>query len=145
QARTLAVMETWAHDPDEHVRRLASEGCRPRLPWGQRLPALIRDPDPLEPILTTLKDDPSLFVRKSVANNLNDITKDHPEWVLARLTQWDHASPRVAWIAKRALRTLIKRGDSRALALFGAAEKPAIRAALAVQPARVRLGQTIAL
>jgi 3-methyladenine DNA glycosylase AlkC len=145
QARTLAVMESWTRDPDEHVRRLASEGCRPRLPWGQRLPALIRDPRPLEPILTALKDDPSLFVRKSVANNLNDITKDHPDWVLARLAQWDHSSPRVAWIAKRALRTLIKRGDSRALALFGAGEKPMVRVRFTGQPPRVRLGQTISL
>lgn len=145
QARTLALMLEWTRDPDEHVRRLASEGCRPRLPWGQRLPGLVRDPAPLAPILEALKDDPSLFVRKSVANNLNDITKDHPDWVLARLESWDRSSPRLAWIAKRALRTLIKRGDSRALAFFGAGTKAAVRTALQAKPARLRLGDPLTL
>jgi 3-methyladenine DNA glycosylase AlkC len=145
QARTLTVMATWARDPDEHVRRLASEGCRPRLPWGQRLPALVRDPAPLAPILGALKDDASLYVRKSVANNLNDITKDHPDWVLARVESWDRSSPHIAWIAKRALRTLIKRGDARALALFGAGAKAAVRATLAIKPARLKLGESLTL
>lgn len=145
QTRTLAVMESWTRDPDENVRRLASEGCRPRLPWGQRLPALIRDPEPLAPILEVLKDDTSLFVRKSVANNLNDITKDHPVWVLSRLASWDHASPHVAWIAKRALRTLIKRGNPRALAFFGVGKKAAVNVRFAAAPARIRLGDILTL
>jgi len=145
QARTLAVMTAWTRDPDEHVRRLASEGCRPRLPWGQRLPALVRDPAPLAPILEALKNDDSLFVRKSVANHLNDITKDHPDWVLARLQSWGLSSPRLAWIAKRALRTLIKRGDTRALTLFGAGAKPVVRATLTARPARLKLGGKLTL
>lgn len=145
QVRTLAVMQQWARDRDEHVRRLASEGCRPRLPWGQRLPALVRDPAPLAPILETLKDDASLYVRKSVANHLNDITKDHPAWVLARIESWDRASPRIAWIAKRALRTLIKRGDPRALALFGAGAKATVRTSLVAKPARLKLGDRLTL
>ena len=121
--RTLAVMETWSRDADEHVRRLASEGCRPRLPWSFKLRELIANPSPVRPILENLHADPSLYVRKSVANHLNDITKDHPDWVLERITGWDLADERTAWIAKRALRTLIKQGDRRALGVIGAGKK----------------------
>ncbi|ATC62487.1 DNA alkylation repair protein [Nibricoccus aquaticus] len=117
--RTLAVMERWSLDKNEHLRRLASEGCRPRLPWSFRLPALIADPSPVAPILENLRADDSLYVRKSVANHLNDITKDHPDWTLATLRRWTTKNPHTAWIARRALRTLIKAGHPEALALFG--------------------------
>lgn len=139
--RTLAVMTRWAADPDEHVRRLASEGCRPRLPWSFRLDALVDDPAPVAPILDRLRADPSLYVRKSVANHLNDITKDHPAWVLDRLAGWDLSVPATAWIAKQALRTLIKRGDRRALGVIGAGRQAELEAVqLEVAPTRVRLG-----
>ena len=117
--RTLTVMERWSRDENEHVRRLASEGCRPRLPWSFRLDALIRDPSPVATILENLRADDSLYVRKSVANHLNDITKDHPDWTLATLRRWTTKHPHTAWIARRALRTLIKAGHPEALALFG--------------------------
>ncbi|MGO4832923.1 DNA alkylation repair protein, partial [Rhizobiaceae sp. 2RAB30] len=104
--RTLAVMETWAHDDNEHVRRLASEGCRPRLPWSFQIRELVADPSPVANILQTLRSDPSLYVRKSVANHLNDITKDSPGWVLDRLEAWPTGDARTAWIVKQALRTL---------------------------------------
>jgi 3-methyladenine DNA glycosylase AlkC len=120
QTRTLAVMREWSLSDDEHVRRLASEGSRPRLPWGRRLAALIADPSPAFPILETLRADPSLYVRKSVANHLNDIAKDHPEVVLDLVSAWDRSDVRIAWIIRHALRTLIKRGNPRALALIGA-------------------------
>ena len=80
--RMAEQMLEWADHPNEHVRRLASEGIRPRLPWAQALPLFKRDPSPIVPILEKLKRDPSLYVRKSVANNLNDIAKDHPELVM---------------------------------------------------------------
>jgi 3-methyladenine DNA glycosylase AlkC len=112
-SRTLAVMERWSRDEDEHVRRLASEGSRPRLPWSFRLEALVRDPSPAWPVLENLKTDPSLYVRKSVANHLNDISKDHPDWMLTRLESWDLANPHTQWIAKHAARTLIKAGHRR--------------------------------
>lgn len=118
--RTLTVMETWSRDPDEHVRRLASEGCRPRLPWSFQLPDLIADPTPVLPILENLKSDPSLYVRKSVANHLNDITKTHPDLVLEILSGWPLENPATAWIARHALRTLIKKGHPRALSIIGA-------------------------
>lgn len=119
-ARTLAVMEVWSRDPDEHVRRLASEGCRPRLPWSFQLPELIADPTPALAILENLKSDASLYVRKSVANHLNDITKTHPALVLDLLASWPLENPATAWIARHALRTLIKKGHPRALSLIGA-------------------------
>lgn len=145
-AGTLMVMAGWAHDENEHVRRLASEGCRPRLPWSFRLDALVADPSPVAPILETLKADPSLYVRKSVANHLNDITKNHPEWVLDRVAAWDLSNPHTAWIVRHALRSLVKAGDRRALGLLGAGEpaKAEVRD-LTVTPQALRLGGTIAL
>ncbi|MBK9991149.1 MAG: DNA alkylation repair protein [Verrucomicrobia bacterium] len=118
-ARALALMQKWANDKNEHVRRLASEGSRPRLPWGARLSAIVAKPDLTAPILETLMADPALYVRKSVANHLNDIAKDHPDWVLNRVEEWDRAHAGTAWIIRHALRTLIKKGHPRALALLG--------------------------
>ena len=142
---TLAVMRRWADDADEHVRRLASEGSRPRLPWGGSLPALIADPSPTLPILTALRADPSLYVRKSVANHLNDITKNHPELVLDFVANWDRTDAGTAWIVRHALRTLIKRGHPRALTLLGASAMPRLDAQLKVGPARLALGGTLEL
>jgi 3-methyladenine DNA glycosylase AlkC len=138
-------MIRWAHDSDEHVRRLASEGCRPRLPWGQRLPELIRDPSPIAPILETLREDPSLYVRKSVANNLNDIAKDHPDWVLDRLESWDRENPHTNWIARRGVRTLVKNGHPRALGLLGVKHGASVAASIEATPKRLRLGDTLRL
>lgn len=142
--RTLAVMERWSREPNEHVRRLASEGSRPRLPWSFRLESLIADPAPVAPILENLKADPSLYVRKSVANHLNDISKDHPDWMLTRLRSWDLGHPHTQWIAKRAARTLIKAGHQGALALFNFGGRPAVAVTnLRLSTARLMLGQTI--
>ncbi|MBO1510986.1 DNA alkylation repair protein [Metabacillus bambusae] len=109
----------WSKHPNEHVRRLASEGSRPRLPWGIALTSLKKDPTPIFPILENLKEDPSLYVRKSVANNLNDISKDHPEIVLAIAKKWYGDNNDTNWIIKRGIRTLMKKGDQQALELFG--------------------------
>ncbi|WP_133795648.1 DNA alkylation repair protein [Prosthecobacter fusiformis] len=145
--RTLAVMEAWSRDDNDHVRRLASEGCRPRLPWSFRLDALIADPTPVLPILQNLRADPSLYVRKSVANHLNDITKDHPAWVLDLLHTWPLGeSPHTTWIARHALRTLIKKGDPRALAIIGASGKVEVKIHhFTVTPDNIQLGQKIRL
>ncbi len=115
---TLKTMRIWAGDENEHVRRLATEGCRPRLPWSFRLDAVVRDPALTTPILHMLRNDPSLYVRTSVANHLNDFSKDHPGHLLDLLRSWDLREPHIAWIAKRACRTLIKAGNADALALF---------------------------
>lgn len=144
--RTLRVMTKWSRDDNEHVRRLASEGCRPRLPWSFKLRELVADPSPVAPILENLRADPSLYVRKSVANHLNDITKDHPAWVLERIGGWDLENRHTAWIAKRALRTLIKKGDRAALAAIGAGERAQIRMErFAVTPKKLQLGEALTL
>ncbi|OYW30644.1 MAG: DNA alkylation repair protein [Chthoniobacter sp. 12-60-6] len=145
QKRALKILHEWTADRDEKVRRLASEGSRPRLPWGMRLQALVRDPLPTSVILEALKNDDSLFVRRSVANHLNDITKDHHDFVLQRLESWDLETEHLRWIAKHACRTLIKRGHPRALKLFGFGKKAELSAKLAASPARLALGERLAL
>jgi 3-methyladenine DNA glycosylase AlkC len=107
--RTMAQMLKWAQHENAEVRRLATEGCRPRLPWGIRLSALVADPSPILPILELLKDDESESVRRSVANNVNDISKDNPDVVLDTLCRWQAHSgsqPEMEWIISHALRTL---------------------------------------
>jgi 3-methyladenine DNA glycosylase AlkC len=120
--RAMEYLYAWAEDDNEHVRRLASEGCRPRLPWGMALPRFKKDPSPILPVLERLKDDPSEYVRNSVANNLNDISKDHPELVLDICERWYGQSANTDWIVKHACRTLLKSGHSRAMRLFGFAD-----------------------
>lgn len=138
---TLARMLAWAGSPDEHVRRLASEGCRPRLPWGRRLPALQRDPSPILPILERLRDDPSEYVRRSVANNLGDVAKDHLDLVLDLAERWLAESPARAPLLRHALRAPLKAGNQRAMALFGYGAKARLEiVALEVRPRRVPLG-----
>jgi 3-methyladenine DNA glycosylase AlkC len=144
--QTLAVMEQWSKDDDEHVRRLASEGSRPRLPWSFRLEPLIVDPTPVARILDNLNSDSSLYVRKSVANHLNDITKDHPAWVLERVRAWPLDDVHTTWIVRHALRTLIKKGDREALAVIGAGEEAQVELSqLSIKPSKIRLGDTITL
>ncbi len=120
QARALATITRWVDDANHHVRRLASEGTRPRLPWAMRLPQLIKDPSPILPILTALMDDPEDYVRRSVANSLNDIAKDHPDLVASFIAEHiEGASAERRWLLKHASRTLLKKGHARALANFG--------------------------
>ncbi|EFQ64159.1 DNA alkylation repair enzyme-like protein [Pseudomonas fluorescens WH6] len=144
--RTLAVMQQWSLDANEHVRRLASEGSRPRLPWSFRLAEVQANPTLCASILDNLKADPSLYVRKSVANHLNDITKDHPEWVLSLIEGWNLDNPNTAWIARHALRSLIKQGNPRALTIMGAGARAEVKLHhLTVTPAVIKLGERINL
>jgi 3-methyladenine DNA glycosylase AlkC len=115
----MPILLEWSKDRNDHVRRLASEGCRPRLPWSFPLREFIENPTAVIKILENLKDDPSLYVRKSVANNLNDISKEHPELVLSIAKKWIGKTDNTDWILKHALRTLLKNGNQKALALFG--------------------------
>lgn len=125
--RTMAKMCEWTTHENEHVRRLASEGCRPRLPWNMALPEFKDDPTPILPILNALKNDPADYVQRSVANNLNDIAKDNPAVVIATLREWNqHPTPEIKWITSHGLRTLIKAGNRDALALLGYPSKLAI-------------------
>ena len=117
--KTLDRMVAWSLDPHPQVRRLSSEGCRPRLPWAMSIPFLKKNPDPILPILDNLKNDPSETVRKSVANNLNDISKDNPEIVIDLTKKWKGKSKNTDWILKHACRTLLKQAHPVALELFG--------------------------
>ncbi len=123
----MQQMMAWSEHPEHTVRRFSSEGCRPRLPWGMALHALQKDPTPILPILENLKNDPSEFVRRSVANNLNDIAKDHPDLVLRLAKNWLGQSSETDWVVKHGCRTLLKRGNVEALALFGWSEMAGVQ------------------
>ncbi|NNE56104.1 MAG: DNA alkylation repair protein [Flavobacteriales bacterium] len=116
--RGMQQMLDWSLDPNYHVRRLASEGCRPRLPWAMSLARLKEDPSPIIPILENLVSDPELYVRRSVANNLNDISKDHPEFALSIAYQWHGKNDETDRLVKHAMRGLLKAGHPKALRLF---------------------------
>jgi 3-methyladenine DNA glycosylase AlkC len=117
---TYARLTSWASDPSVHVRRLVSEGTRPRLPWAPRLRAYQTDPTPVVQLLELLKDDPELYVRRSVANNLNDIGKDHPDLLVGICRRWwSDATPERRWLIRHALRSLVKAGHPDALTLLG--------------------------
>ncbi|QIM16330.1 DNA alkylation repair protein [Leucobacter insecticola] len=119
-SRGLRHMTEWTGDPDWNVRRLASEGSRPLLPWGERLPVLVTDPSPTLPILNALYDDPEESVRRSVANHLNDHSRTHPELTVLTVRGWQRSGgEHVARTSRHALRTLVKRGDPGALELLG--------------------------
>ncbi|MEM1443949.1 MAG: DNA alkylation repair protein [Verrucomicrobiota bacterium] len=133
-------------DPSEDVRRWCSEGTRTRLPWGRKLHALIADPEPIWPILEALRDDESKYVQKSVANNLNDLAKDHPEAVIARCRAWmKNATPQRSWIVKHALRTLIKDGHPDALAVIGIHPPEKIAVNFRALEDEIRIGDSLTL
>jgi len=145
--RAMRRMTVWAEHSNEHVRRLASEGCRPRLPWGQALPMFKEDPTPVLSILELLKADPSLYVRKSVANNLNDITKDNPTLVLETARRWIGINPDTDWIIRQGCRTLVRKANPEVMELFGYAistdEVPlTTSASISVQPSALKIGDS---
>jgi len=143
---TVGIMNIWARDPNVHVRRLASEGSRPRLPWGMRLQDLGRDPSPILPILEKLKDDESEYVRRSVANNLNDIAKDHPDLVADIAADWlQDASLGRQKLIRHACRTLIKQGHTGVLAHFGFAPAKLTLSELSLLPQTARMGDDLLL
>ena len=116
--RTLNQLKQWLDDPDPHVRRLCSEGTRSRLPWGARIPQLIKDPTPTLPILDALKSDPSLYVRRSVANHVGDIAKDHPDVAFDLCDRWlSHADKELKWVIRHAVRHPARQGNATAIAL----------------------------
>ncbi|MEM7038487.1 MAG: DNA alkylation repair protein, partial [Bacteroidota bacterium] len=142
--KMLKQLREWTNDPNPHVRRLVSEGTRTRLPWAARLPDFQREPQPVFDLLELLKEDPVLYVRRSVANNLNDIAKDHPEKVVDLLTAWSSIDNEgTQWIIRHASRTLVKAGNTRALALLGYPPNPRVAITdFDVSPKVVALGET---
>jgi 3-methyladenine DNA glycosylase AlkC len=140
----MEFMHHWADNDDFRVRRFSSEGCRPGLPWAIAVPALKKDPSLILPILEKLKNDPEEFVRKSVANNLNDISKNQPKLVLDICERWAGQSKNTDWIIKHACRTLLKQGNTRAMLLFGFAnpEKMEVKN-LEVAPTSIKIGEDV--
>ena len=147
QKATLAQLKKWAGDESHHVRRLVSECTRPRLPWASRLREFQRDPQPVLALLELLKDDTSLYVRRSVANNLNDIGKDHPALLVEVAKRWmKNATPEREWIVRHALRGAVKRGDQSALAVLGFGGKTALAISNAhITPKRAAIGGSVVI
>jgi 3-methyladenine DNA glycosylase AlkC len=140
------TLERWTADPSPHVRRLVSEGSRPRLPWGMQLKGLIRDPSPTLPLLRALQDDGDEYVRRSVANHLNDIAKDHPALVAAWLKEHLPGAGRERRaLLRHASRTLIKAGDAAVLSAWGLGRAFKGSATLAIAPKKVALGGAVTL
>ncbi|MFN0097213.1 MAG: DNA alkylation repair protein [Gemmatimonadaceae bacterium] len=147
EARTLKQLHAWTRDPSEHVRRLVSEGTRARLPWAPRLRSFEKDPTPVIALLEKLKDDPELYVRRSVANNLNDIGKDHPKRLIALAAAWmKDASAEREWIVRHALRSSVKQGDTAALKVLGFGRKSALKVVEhSITPAKPTMGGKVAI
>jgi 3-methyladenine DNA glycosylase AlkC len=143
--RTLGRLREWAKDPSQDVRRLVSEGTRPRLPWAPRLRRFQLDPSPVLELLELLKDDPSLYVRRSVANNLNDIGKDHPDVLVTTCRRWlERPTADRRWLVRHALRSAIKRGDPAALEVLGfESAAPGAVHEVTIEPELPRIGASI--
>lgn len=142
--RAMAWMHRFAGAANPHLRRLASEGCRPRLPWGMRLKVFVAEPGPVIVLLDRLRDDPEETVRRSVANNLNDIARDHPDRVAALATEWlADAGPERRRLVRHALRGLVKAGHAEALAALGLGPAPARLERLAIATPVVAFGAAL--
>jgi 3-methyladenine DNA glycosylase AlkC len=141
----LTRLKIWTRDPNVHVRRLVSEGTRPRLPWAPRLRGFQADPRPVLELLELLKDDPELYVRRSVANNLNDIGKDHPDVLVKTVRRWmKGATEERRWIVRHALRSAVKRAEAGALDVlgFGGAAKVSVTK-IDIAPKQAAIGKSV--
>lgn len=142
--KAMKYMNKWALDKNYHVRRLASEGSRPRLPWSFKLEKVIQEPEHTRLILEALKTDKELYVRKSVANHLNDLSKENSEYMLNLIKTWDQQKPETAWIIKHASRTLIKKGHTGSLKIFGFEKKPQVEISnFKLKSEKIKLGENL--
>ncbi len=143
---TFEYLHKWTKHPDDHVRRLVSEGTRPRLPWASRLRGLIDDPCRGVELLEKLFDDRSEYVRRSVANHLNDISKDHPALAVDLATRWLSDSTHGDWVVRRGLRSLVKQGHTGALGVLGFDfDTPVVATAFSVLPPAITIGDTVTI
>ncbi|MDO9183606.1 MAG: hypothetical protein Q7U04_14425, partial [Bacteriovorax sp.] len=146
EKKTLKFMKECSLDLDPHVRRWASEGSRPLLPWGQKLQCFVEKPEATWSILETLKNDPSEYVRKSVANHVNDHSKNHPEYVIEKLLIWHHKknkSNELTWVIKHSRRSLIKKGFQKAFLLHGVEDAQIKVLDEKILTKKVRLGEKL--
>lgn len=144
--RILGIFKEWARDENEHVRRLVSEGSRPLLPWGQKISEFVKSPQHTLDLLELLKNDESLYVRKSVANHLNDHSKNHPDLVVKTLTRWKKAHPKnknIEWIIRHATRTLVKKAHPKALELHGVISKKIDILSLKLKNNHIKLNESL--
>ena len=142
--KTIKVMNKWAEDSDHHVRRLASEGSRARLPWSFNLEDVMKNPSATKSILEKLKTDEELYVKKSVANHLNDFSKHHSDYLLNTINGWDKTNIHTAWIIKHASRTLIKNGHSGALTVFDFEKNVKVKIeSFNLKKSKIKLGETL--
>lgn len=147
EQEALGLLRQWARDPNVHVRRLVSEGTRPRLPWAGRLLRFQQDPSPVLELLEMLRDDPEEYVRRSVANNLNDIGKDHPDVLVDVARRWlIDASPERAALVRHALRSLVKQGHAGALVVLGVGRRAEVAVEhVVVTPRRPEAGGKVSV
>ncbi len=147
--KMMNQMLVWSKNSNEHVRRLSSEGCRPRLPWGEALTVFKSDPTLVLSVLEQLKEDPSLYVRKSVANNLNDISKDNPSMIVEIVRRLKGVNPLTDWILRRGSRTLISKANTEVMKLFGYGESTdealIVSATLSLDKLEVKIGESCEL
>jgi 3-methyladenine DNA glycosylase AlkC len=145
--RMMPILHEWAEHPNEHVRRLAAEGSRPRGVWTAHIEVFRKDPRPVIKLLERLKADPSLYVRKAVANNLNDISKDHPDVVIKTALEWrKDRNPYTDWILKRACRSLVKIGHAEVFEILGFAASPRVEITrLATTPRTIKIGDNCSI
>ncbi|MBY0413065.1 MAG: DNA alkylation repair protein [Bdellovibrionales bacterium] len=146
ESRTLKFFKSWVNDKNEHVRRWVSEGSRPLLPWGQKLPGFVQDPLVTWGLLEVLKNDESEYVRKSVANHINDHSKNHPDLVVEKLLSWKRTNPQskeLDWVIRHATRTLIKKGHSKAFLLHGVEAGKIEVLSQKILTKKVRLGEAL--
>lgn len=137
-------MKAWAKNENVHIRRLASEGCRPRLPWSFKLDEVIKNPILTLPILESLKEDNELYVKKSVANHINDFSKEHPDLVLKILKNWKNNNSNTQWILKHGARTLLKQGNQKALQHFGVKENKQIElTSIKLKNKQIKIGDNL--
>jgi len=140
----LKKAKSWSRNGNFHVRRLASEGSRPRLPWGLQIQSFIHDPCPLLPLLEELRNDGHEYVRRSVANNLNDIAKDHPNTVAEVADRWmKGADKETERLVRHACRTLVKKGHGPTLKALGYGPPEIEIKGLQVATPVVRLGKSL--
>lgn len=141
--KMIEYMKQWSMHDNDMVRRLSSEGCRPRLPWAIALPFLKDNPSPILPILENLREDPIKIVRKSVANNLNDIAKDNPDIVIGIARKWHGKCKYTDEIVKHACRTLFKKGDAEILQLYGLDYKQVKTGNLKIEKKEIAIGESL--
>lgn len=142
---TFEYLEKWVKDKNQHPRRLVSEGTRPRLPWAQALPEFKKDPTSTLSLLENLRNDSAKYVQKSVANHLNDITKDNPKLAIETLARWKKENnPNTNWIVKHALRSELKKGTPEALEILGFSNKSKIEVSdLKLSSTKVKIGDRL--